>query len=79
MIISIKDTTYGQISDILADARQRVRTTADLTARHAWNAGSNPSYENLLAQAHARNLDHLAKVATMMEAWARYHGRWAAA
>jgi len=79
MRLSIKNTTYEQISALIADAQQRVQTTADLTARHAWNSSSNPWYENLLAQAHARNLDHLAKVDAMMEAWARYHGFWAAA
>ena len=74
MFIKISTLTQTQLSAIISDASWRVQTTADLTAKNAWTAGSNPWYEDLVARAHARNLQHLAKVGELTDAWARFHG-----
>ena len=72
--MKIQTTTFQQMMDLIADAQQRLQFTADLTARHAMAGVSDTWFGKLINCAHARNLDHLVKVDSMVTQWARYHG-----
>lgn len=72
--MNIQTTTYQQMMILVADAQRRLQHSADLTARHAMLGSSNTWLGKLVTRLHARNLDHLAKVDSMMTQWARYHG-----